>query len=203
MYERKVAIYARISTNETRQDVENQLEPLRAWAKRIGGVVVKEFVDHDSGSKTNRPQLINMMTASHRREFDVVLIWSLDRLSRSGISHLTGYLEQLKKSGVMVLSHQESWLDNTSPMVSDLLLAIFGWVAQQERERIRERVKAGLDRAKSKGRKLGRPERKFDVSKAFSLKEAGHSIRKIAQILRVPKSTISRALSQKPIENPA
>lgn len=92
---------------------------------------------------------------------------------------------------------QEPWLDTAGP-VADLLIAIFGWVAQQERGRIRERVLAGLKTAKAKGKKLGRPERVVDKGKTEKLRLEGHSVRQIAMILGVPKSTISRVLSRKP-----
>ena len=95
------------------------------------------------------------------------------------------------------MSHQEPWLDTAGP-VSDLLMAVFAWVAQQERARIRERVMAGLKTAKAKGKKLGRPSRGVNLAKARDLKSKGHSLRQIAQFLGVPRSTLARVLSQKP-----
>lgn len=131
----RIALYARISTSNGRQDAENQLSELRQWAKRLSGEIAAEYVDEASGSRNDRKSLNLMLTDAHRRRFDTILVWALDRLSREGISRLTGYLEQFKRHGVRVLSHQEPWLDTTGP-VSDLLIAIFGWVAQQEREQV-------------------------------------------------------------------
>ena len=98
-----------------------------------------------------------MLEDAGRREFDLLLVWALDRLSREGISNTLGYLERLKKNGVALKSLQESWLDTRDDGLGQLLLAIFSWVAQQERRRIVERTKAGLERAKKAGKQLGRP----------------------------------------------
>jgi len=193
----RIALYSRVSTSDGRQDTENQLVPLRDWASRLGGEIVEEYVDEASGSKADRVDLNRLMEDAHHRKFDTLLFWSLDRVSREGIAKMTGYLQQLRASGIRVLSHQESWLDTSGP-TSDLLVAVFSWMAQQERSRIRERVLAGLKTARAKGKKLGRPVRSIDLGKALSLRSQGHSVRVIAQILGAPKSTISRLLSQKP-----
>ncbi len=198
----RIALYARISTNNGRQYAENQLAELRDWAKRLGGDITAEYVDEASGSRSDRKRLNRMLADAHRRRFDTVLVWALDRLSREGIVRLTGYLERLKQSGVRLMSHQEPWLDTAGP-ISDLLIAIFGWVAQQERTRISERVKAGLRTARAKGKRLGRPVSRIDLHKAQMLRSEGYSLRQVAQILQVPRSTLSRALSQKPHENVA
>lgn len=193
----KIALYARVSTSDGRQDANNQLAPLREWAERLGGTVVSEYVDEASGCRSDRIALTHLLSDAHLRKVDTLLIWTLDRLSREGIARMTGYLEKLKASGVRVLSHQEPWLDTAGP-VADLLVAIFGWVAQQERQRIRERVLAGLKTARGKGKRLGRPARRTDLGKAHDLRTKGHTLRQAAQILGVPKSTLARLLSQKP-----
>lgn len=189
----KIAIYARISTNGQKQDTENQLVPLREWASRLGGEVITEYIDHASGAKGDRKALLTLFEDAHKRKFDVLLIWALDRISREGIVKMTSYLETFKRYGVRVLSHQEPWLDTSGP-VSELLTAIFGWVASQERARIKERIVAGLDRAKAKGKTLGRPEANFSVKKAIELRESGKNLREIADLLGVGKSTLSRTL---------
>lgn len=193
----KMALYARVSTNGGRQDTENQLGPLREWASRLGGELTGEYLDQASGSRSDREALNRLLEDARLRKFDTLLIWALDRLSREGIVRLAGYLERLKGYGIRILSHQEPWLDTAGP-VSDLLIAVFGWVAQQERLRIRERVLAGLKTARAKGKRLGRPSRSIDPKKVALLRSQGRSIREIAQFLGVPKSTVSRALSQKP-----
>lgn len=194
----KIAIYARTSTSGGKQELDNQLVPLREWATRLGGHIVTEYVDEASGSRSDRVALNKMLEDAHKRHFDVLLVWALDRLSREGIARLAGYLERLKRCGVRVMSNQENWLDTSGP-VADLLIAIFGWVAQQERERIRERVLAGLKVARAKGKKLGRPKRTFDSQKAQLLCSQGHTMRQVAQMLGIPRATLSRVLSQKPL----
>lgn len=189
----KISIYARVSTKSDRQDLQNQLTPLRDWALRLGGDIVFEYVDEASGTKGDRSGLKQLMQDARLKKFDTLLIWALDRLSREGIYKMTGYLEELKRNKVRVLSHQESWLDTDGP-VSDLLIAIFGWVAQQERNRISERVKAGLDRAKAKKIQLGRPTTLYSKARIKELRLGGLSMRKISREIGVSHVTVSRVL---------
>lgn len=193
----RIAIYIRISTNAERQDLNNQLKPLREWALRLGEESPIIYEDEASGTKSNRNGLNKLLEDGHKRIYDTLLVWALDRLSREGIGRMAGYLEQLRSYGIRVLSHQEPWLDTAGP-VSELLTAIFGWVAQQERNRIRERVKAGLNTAKAKGRKLGRPQRRFDLERAKTMLSNGHSLRSVAQVVGVPRATLARAVSKTP-----
>lgn len=193
----RIAIYARVSTSDGRQDLENQLSPLRAWANHNGSNIVEEYCDEVSGAKNNRKAFNLMMEDAYRRKFDVLMVWALDRLTREGVGKMLQCLERLKACGIRVVSHQETWLDTNGP-VSDLLIAIFGWVASQERQRIRERVLAGLKTAKAKGKKLGRPVRVVNLPKILELRSQGQTMREIAQSVGVPRSTIAKALSQKP-----
>lgn len=189
----KIALYARVSTNGSRQDAENQLSELREWAKRFGGEIVQEYVDEASGSRGDRKELLEMLADAHKRKFDTLAIWSLDRLSREGIAKMTGYLDQLKSYGVRVVSLRESWLDTSGP-IADLLVAIFGWVAQQERLRIGERVKAGLQRVKAEGKRLGRPKKQLDLYRACDLRLQGLTFRQIAKNVGLSSATICRHL---------
>lgn len=140
----KAAIYVRVSTNEERQDINNQLDPLRKYAEALGMQVVCEYKDFISGGDSNRPQFQAMMSHAKQHMFDIILIWSLDRFSREGILNTLSYIKALKLARVALKSLQESWLDTREESMSELLLAIFSWVAEQERKRISERVKAGL-----------------------------------------------------------
>ena len=188
----KVAIYARVSTNNGSQDAENQLEELRSWAKRLDCEIVNEYVDEASGSRSDRKALTQLLEDARKRRFDCLLIWALDRLSREGIGRLTSYLEQLKTYGVRVMSYQEPWLDTSGP-VADLLVAIFGWVAKQERERISERIKAALQRVR-KTKKLGRPTVDYDPNEIIALKGTGLSGRAISRIIGISHVTVSRVV---------
>jgi len=140
----RVAIYCRCSTDEKRQDINNQLEPLRKYAESLSLNITREYIDYASGGDSNRPQFQLMLQEARRKEFDVILIWALDRFSREGILNTLSYLKTLKQHNVALKSLQESWLDTRDSGMGELLIAIFSWVAQQERQRISERIKAGL-----------------------------------------------------------
>lgn len=155
----KAAIYARVSkAEEGQQDPENQLAALRSLAEALNLVVVREYVDHSSGGSADRPQFQEMLRAAQKHEFDIILIWALDRFSREGILQTLSYLKQLDQANVSLKSLQESWLDTRDKGFSQLLIAIFSWVAQQERERISRRTCAALQRKKNLGQRLGRPQ---------------------------------------------
>lgn len=154
----RIALYCRVSKNDETQDPQNQIEPLRSYAIALGGEVVAEYIDLASGSNGDRKNSLQMLQDAEKHKFDFLLVWALDRLSREGISNTLGYLERLKRNGVALKSLQESWLDTRDDGLGQLLLAIFSWVAHQERKRIVERTKAGLERAKKSGKRLGRPE---------------------------------------------
>lgn len=154
---KRVGIYARVSKNDESQDPQNQINPLRDYAKALGSEVIDEYIDLASGGSGDRENFLRMLGDADKRKFDLLLVWALDRFSREGISNTLGYLERLKRNGVALKSLQESWLDTRDDGLGQLLLAIFSWVAQQERKRIVERTKAGLEKAKRSGRKLGRP----------------------------------------------
>lgn len=170
----KVAIYARVSKNDESQDPQNQLDPLRDYARALKGVVVEEYIDLASGGSGGRENFLRMLKDADKHRFDLVLVWALDRLSREGISNTLGYLERLKRNGVALKSLQESWLDTRDEGLGQLLLAIFSWVAQQERKRIVERTKAGLERAKKQGKKLGRP---FGAKDSKVRRKSGYYLR--------------------------
>ena len=158
----KVAIYARVSKDEASsagvmQDPENQLKPLRSFAEAMNWDVKAEFVDYASGGTANRPQFIEMMKEVRQRHLDLVFVWALDRFSREPIINTLSYIKTLKEYKCGLKSMQEGWLDTSNEGVAELLLAIFAWVAQQERIKISERTKAGLARVKATGKKLGRP----------------------------------------------
>ena len=153
----KAIIYARVSKTDDSQDLNNQLVPLRDFAKAINADLVEEYVDKGSGAKADRQNFIRMMNDADQKKFDIVLLTALDRFSREGISNTTAYLERLRRNGIAIKSLQEGWLDTRDKGIGDLLFAIFAWVAAQERKRISERVKLGLQRVRLMGQKLGRP----------------------------------------------
>jgi len=160
----KVAIYARVSKDEASsdgklQDPMNQLEPLRKFCNAMDWEIKKEFVDRASGGSANRPEFQNMLSEVRQRHFDLILVWALDRFSREGMTNTLSYIRQLKQYKTGLKSLQESWLDTSQEGVAELLIAIFAWVAAEEKRKISERTKAGLAKLKARGVKLGRPKK--------------------------------------------
>lgn len=149
----KAVIYCRVSTDEDRQNIDNQLIPLRDLAKALNFEVQKEYIDYASGGNSNRPNFQIMMQEAQTHQFDVVLIWSLDRFSREGILNTLNYLNIFKQNHIHLKSLQESWLDTRDEGLGGLLIAIFSWVAEQERKRLTERIKAGLKNKKKHGKR--------------------------------------------------
>ncbi len=150
----RAALYARVSTD--RQETDNQLEVLRQWAEVAGHAIVVEYVDDGISGKTDRrPAFQQMLKAARNREFDLLVFWSLDRLSREGARETLNHLQYLTAHGVEWRSHTESYLDSCGPL-KDAVIAIMGCLAKQERIKISERTKAGLARTKAKGTVLGR-----------------------------------------------
>src|ERR1700730_8465088 len=147
----RVAIYARVSTDSKGQDPENQLMQLRAWCNRIGYVVVHEYVDHESGAKgaDQRKQFGRLFADAARREFDMVLVWALDRFTRNGMAATVVDLQRLNSYGVSFHSYSEPHLSTDNELVRDVLLAVLASLAKLEREKISQRTKAGLELSRS------------------------------------------------------
>jgi DNA invertase Pin-like site-specific DNA recombinase len=150
----KAAIWSRVSTRE--QETQNQLEVLRGWAKARGFEVVREYVLEESAwNGKHQAKLDEALVDAHRGEYQVLLVWALDRLSRQGIEALLSLMRRFRDKGVQVLSHQEPWTDQP-PQMQELLSALFAWIAEQESSRKSERIKAALALRKSRGLPVGR-----------------------------------------------
>jgi DNA invertase Pin-like site-specific DNA recombinase len=148
---RRVAVYARVSTLD--QTCENQLLELRRYVEARGWTAT-EYVDTGvSGAKESRPALTKLLQDAKRRRLDVVVCWRLDRLGRN-LKHLITLLDELQALGVGFVSLAEG-IDATTP-AGKLQMHILGAIAEFERGRIVERVKAGLERARAAGTRLGR-----------------------------------------------
>jgi DNA invertase Pin-like site-specific DNA recombinase len=195
----RVAIYARVSTKGAgRQDEENQLRQLRAFAATQHWTVVHEFVDRLSGKTADREQFQFMFQSASKRGFDVLLFWSLDRLSREGTVATLNHLQRLNSYGVGYRSFTEQYLDSTG-IFKEAVVGILAAVARQERVRLSERTIAGLQRAKAQGRVGGRPRTEHDPRKMESLmalREGGVSIRRIAKELNLSPTTIARVIRE-------
>jgi DNA invertase Pin-like site-specific DNA recombinase len=188
----RVALYARVSTKDKGQDAENQLRELREFAAKQGWAITAEFVDSESGSKgeKDRPQFREMFNAASQRKFDMLLFWSLDRLSREGVLQTLQYLNRLETYGVNYRSYTESYFDSCG-IFRDAVISIMATLAKQERIRISERVKAGIARRKSQGKRFGgRIAKRLDMENVARMREAGASMAEIAKALRVSPATI-------------
>ncbi len=194
----KAVIYARVSTKDGRQDVENQLRQLREYAHTQQWTIEREYIDHASGKRSDREQLVQMLTGASRRDFDVLLFWSLDRLSREGVLETLNYLQRLSLYGVSYRSLTEQYLDSTG-IFREAVIGILAAVAKQERIRISERTIAGLQRAREQGRIGGRPKAENDyklVSRVDALRAEGKAIRQIAAIVGISPSTVQKLVKQ-------
>ncbi len=191
----RAILYARVSTRDKGQDAENQIPEMRKCASDRRWNLRREFIDKASANgKVVREQFDAMMKACEHREADIILIWALDRLSREGPLKTMLLLDRLSRCGVKVKSMKEPWLDPESPLY-ELLVPIFAWIAKQERMRIGERVRAGLERAKEKGKRLGRPQHGADVEKIKKLRfRMKLSYRAIAKLVGISDASVRRVL---------
>ena len=124
---------------------------------------------------------------------DILLVWALDRLGRRGMAESLQAVTELDELGVEVVSFREPWLSMTGP-TRDLLVGVFGWVAQQERSQLVARTKAGIERARRQGKMIGRPRVQVDLDEARVLRDRGLSVRETARRLGIGASTLCRLL---------
>ncbi|MFZ4523581.1 MAG: recombinase family protein [Bacteroidales bacterium] len=191
----EVAIYARVSTT-SKQETENQLVVLREFCNKLNHSIYEEYVDHESGASSTRPQFQRMFIEASKRKFDMVLFWSLDRFTREGVRKTIFYLQQLEDYHVLYRSYSEPYLD-TSGAFKDVVISLLAMMASQERIRMSERVKAGLERTrKLNGKVGGRPKVSSQiVLQIEELHEQGISMRQIGRQLRISHRTVGGYLS--------
>lgn len=188
----RAVLYLRVSTD--RQTTTNQERELRAVAERSGWEIVQVYRDTGiSGTKgrDQRPAFDRMCRDATRRGFDVVMAWSVDRLGRS-LQDLVGFLSELHASGIDLFLHQQG-IDTTTPS-GKAMFQMLGVFAEFERTIIRERVNAGLARARAQGKVLGRPkiDSRTEAVIAKALKAGGIGIRKLAVLHGVGTGTVQR-----------
>ena len=201
----KAAIYARVSTTDKGQDPENQLRELRRWCTANGHGIFAEYVDKESGRKGagDREQLRRMMEDAARNQFDLLVVWALDRLTREGLAQTVHYLRRLDTFGVGFHSYSEPMLSTRDEMVRDILIGVFSALAKVEAVKLSDRTKAGLMRAKKEGRVGGRPRitvSKQDKATINRLAREGMSQRKIVEAInhrRKKEEKLSRTAVQR------
>jgi DNA invertase Pin-like site-specific DNA recombinase len=194
MDQKRVALYARVSTRDKGQEPNNQLGELRDFCQRQGWIVVRQYLDQSSGKRgDNRPEFQKMFESAARREFDIVLFWALDRFSREGVVATLNYLERLTTAGVNWRSFTEPYLDSCG-MFKDAVLAILAVMAKQERVRLSERTLAGLEVARKAGRIGGRRRAVFSRDRVAQMRSEGHSLSEIAKAVGISKTAAARAV---------
>src|SRR5438128_2047679 len=169
-----VAIYCRISTRDKGQDFTNQLLALREFAAKQGWIIANEYIDLQSAKDDDRPAFRQMFQDASRRKFDVLLFWSLDRLSRAGGMATLQSLQRLTSYGIAWRSFTEQYLDSTG-IFREAVIGILAAIAKQERVRLGERTRAGLARVRREGKRLGRPMAKVDLPLIQALRASGAS----------------------------
>ncbi len=187
----QVALYTRVSTNGGGQTTGNQTRQLRAFCRKRGFEVVAEYADDASGGTGDRPGFKRMFADAHKRQFDGVVFWSLDRFSREGVLPTLQRLEQLTAYGVQWVSYSEQYLDSTGPF-KEAVIGIMAALARQEKVRISERTKAGLERAKAQGKTLGRPRKVVDRKEVIEARKAGASFGQLAKQFGISRSSALR-----------
>lgn len=156
-------IYSRVSTPE--QSTTNQSIVLMGWCAHRGYELVEAYEENESAWKAgHQRELARLIDDAKKGKFNIVLVWSLDRLSREGALAILELINKFNKWGVKLLSYQESWTDAPGEL-AELLYALAGWVAKMESERRSARTKAGLARVRSEGKLIGRPKGSKDSKK--------------------------------------
>lgn len=192
----RAALYVRVSTTGKGQMKANQIIELRRLCETQGWLVVAVYEDYDSGDKSERAQFQRMLRDAAAGKFDIVVFWSLDRLTGEGTLATLKYLELLESYGVRWRSLMEPCIDSAGPF-RDVVISLLASLAKQERVRISERVRAGLLRAKQlgtrSGQPIGRPKAIFSRDRARELRATGLSWRALGKIFGVSATTVRRA----------
>jgi DNA invertase Pin-like site-specific DNA recombinase len=188
-----IALYARVSTRDKGQDNENQLIQLREFCRRNDWQIVHEYIDRATGKHSDREQFRAMFAAASRRECDAIVTWALDRLSREGVAQTFEHIKTLLGYGVQYISYTEAHF-RTTGKAGELMIAIAAWIAQQERIRLSERTKAGLEKARKQGRIGGRPALVVDRERIAQMDEEGYTLREIASEMAISAASVCRIL---------
>ncbi|HYI96510.1 MAG TPA: recombinase family protein [Bryobacteraceae bacterium] len=192
----RAALYGRVSTVGKGQDCENQLSQLRDFvATQQGWSITGQYIDEASAKNSHRKAFKRLFEDASKRNFDIVLFWSLDRFSREGVSETLHHLERLTSYGVGWRSFTEQYLDSCG-LFKDAVLAILAVIAKQERIRLSERTLAGLERARKAGRIGGRPKLVLDRTSALEMRANGASIAQIADAFSISKTSAARLTAQ-------
>jgi DNA invertase Pin-like site-specific DNA recombinase len=186
---KKAAMYLRVSTLD--QNPQSQRCDLLQLVQQRGFTIVEEYVDTISGTRARRPGLDRMMNDARRGRFDVIVVWAFDRLGRS-VRHFLQVIDELKHLNIEFVSFREN-IDTTGPL-GYTVLVILSAVAELEVNLIRERVRAGMRRARLEGQHIGRPKLIVDRDAVVRDRHRGYSIRQIAKLHRLSRTSVCRVL---------
>ena len=187
---KRAGLYMRVSTVDQRP--ETQLHDLRQMAAQRGYEIVQEYTDRISGTKAKRPGLDQMLADARRGRFDIVLVWSSDRVARS-VRHFLEVLDELNRIGVEYVSFREN-IDTGGPLGRAIVVIIGAIIAELERSLIVERVRAGMRRARLEGQHIGRQPLVVDSATILQDRQRGQSLREIAKGHRISTATVQRVL---------
>jgi DNA invertase Pin-like site-specific DNA recombinase len=189
---KRAAVYVRVSTID--QHPESQTLDLKQFAAQRGFQIVQEYTDHGfSGTKARRPALDQLMEDARRHKFDVLMVWSIDRLARS-TKHLLQTLDELNGLGIQFLSQREA-IDTEGPL-GRAIVVIVSAMAELERCVIIERVRAGMRRAKLEGRRIGRAPLQVNRTALLRDRERGLSLNQLAKAHGISKASVCRVLKE-------
>lgn len=193
----RTVIYARVSTRD-RQEALNQLRILREECERDPQLeLAGEYVDQESGGTADRTEFRRLFEDAHRRRFDLVLFWALDRFSREGALATLHHLQELESYGVGFRSYSERYLDSTG-IFKEAIVALLATLAKQERLRLSDRVKAGMERARAQGKPISRPALDEKLRARIRKLAGGKSQAAIARELGIGRATVQKYLRADP-----
>ena len=159
----RVAIYARVSTED--QMTENQIRELQEWAVRRDWQIIEVYRENEIAWKAgHQREWAKLKQDAAHRKFEAVVVWALDRVTRQGVSYLFQQIQSLRQYDVKIISLQESWLESLGEL-TEVFVALVGFIASYESRRRSERTKAGMERARASGIHVGRPKGKKDDPK--------------------------------------
>jgi len=188
---KRAALYCRISTGD--QHLETQLLDLREMAKQRGYEIVHEYTDVISGAKSKRPGLDRLLADARQHRFDIVLVAAFDRIARN-VRHFLDVLDELNHLGVEFASKREN-IDTGGPL-GRAMLTIIGAISALELDLIRERILAGMRRAKLEGRRIGRAPLNIDRAQVVADRRSGMSLTEVAKKYRVSRATVCRLVNE-------
>lgn len=189
----RAVIYHHTDKTTLEEEAENQINELKEFCKIRGFDLINVYNEKTEQDGRKRPLFLKMINEAHKNKFDIIIVWSFNNFRRfSGIRDVK-YINDLLKKGIFFVSYREPFLDTLSRN-SQIIMQFLDWIASEEEKTIKDRTKAGLERARKQGKKLGRPKIKIDAQKVLDLRKEGKTLFEIASILGTSKETIRRTI---------